>query len=117
MEAALRRAQTQLVEAIEAVSEGFALYDADDRLVVCNSRYREMYAGLGLEIGPGTPYEDIIRAAARDGMIEAARGDAEAWVARRLARHRDPGPPYEQQRSDGPRRTAASSACSPTSPS
>ncbi len=38
--AAATRAQQQLEEAIEAISEGFALYDAEDRLVICNSRYR-----------------------------------------------------------------------------
>ncbi len=43
-EAALAQAQKQLVEAIEAITEGFALFDADDQLVICNSRYRDLYA-------------------------------------------------------------------------
>ena len=40
-------ARQRLVDAIESISEGFALYDAEDRLLLCNSRYREMlYPGL-----------------------------------------------------------------------
>ncbi len=35
--------QTQLSEAIESLNEAYALYDAEDRLVICNSKYREVY--------------------------------------------------------------------------
>ena len=35
-------ARPRLVDAIESISEGFALYDADDRLVLCNRRFREI---------------------------------------------------------------------------
>ncbi len=101
VQAALRRAQTQLSEAIEASSEGFALYDAQDRLVVCNSKYRELYEGLDVVIEPGTPYEDVIHAAAAAGLIPQAHERIERWVRERVERHRQPGAPYEQQRSDG----------------
>jgi len=38
---ALRHAsQTMLGEALEAISEGFVLYDKDGRLVVCNTKFR-----------------------------------------------------------------------------
>ena len=97
-EAEARRAQAQLGEAIEAISEGFALYDADDRLVICNSRFKEMYAGLALEIQPGTQYETILRAAAETGIIPAASDKRDA-LDRRAAR----SPPQSQ----GCLRTAA----------
>ena len=100
-EEALRRAQVQLTEAIEAVHEGFAFYDAEDRLVICNSRYREMYAGLEVEIVPGTSYENIVRSLVKKGAIEDARGRVEEWLAERLERHRNPGEPYERQWADG----------------
>src|SRR5262249_59395460 len=38
-EIALRQVERRLTDAIESISEGFSLYDADDRLVVCNSNY------------------------------------------------------------------------------
>ena len=100
-EAETRRAQARLGEAIEAISEGFALYDPDDRLVICNHRFKEMYADVALEIQPGTQYETILRAAAGTGIIPAASDKGDAWVAERLDRHRNPEGAFEQQRSRG----------------
>ena len=40
------RAQSHLEDAVESFSDGFALFDADDRLVLCNERYREAFAGI-----------------------------------------------------------------------
>src|SRR5580704_3490387 len=100
-EAEAQRARAQLGEAIEAISEGFALYDADDRLVVCNSRFKEMYAGLAVEIQPGMQYETILRVVARAGIIPAALESCDAWVAERLERHRNPEGAFEQQRGGG----------------
>ena len=37
------QSKAQLRQAIESISEGFALYDADERLILCNQRYREFY--------------------------------------------------------------------------
>ena len=39
---ALERAQRQLSEAVNAISEGFVLFDADDRLVLCNETYKTL---------------------------------------------------------------------------
>ena len=63
-----------VVEPVKAISEGFALYDAEDRLLISNRHYREMYAGLDVEVKPGTKYERIIGAAAAAGLIPAASG-------------------------------------------
>ena len=93
------RAQIQLSEAIESISEGFSLYDPDDQLVVCNSRYRDiMYPGLESVLEPGTPFETIIRKAAEQGLVGDAEGRIDEWVAERLAQHRNPGGPHLQQR-------------------
>jgi PAS domain-containing protein len=83
-EEGLKRAQARLLDSIEAISEGFALYDADDRLVICNSKYRDMYAGLDVTIVPGTSYEEIIRMAAESGLISDALERSEVWLAERL---------------------------------
>jgi signal transduction histidine kinase/DNA-binding response OmpR family regulator len=101
LEAEARRAQDQLSEAIESISEGFALYDAEDRLAVSNSRYREVYAAPGIEVKPGTKYEEILAALVSVGRIAPAEGQSGAWIAARLERHRHPAGPMEQQRADG----------------
>ncbi|MGA7739181.1 MAG: PAS domain-containing protein [Pseudolabrys sp.] len=100
-ELASRRSEQRLTDAIESVSEGFSLYDTDDRLVVCNSAYGELlYPGLGTP-APGTAYETQVRNAAALGLVEDAKGRVDEWIAERLARHRQPGAPHVQHRSDG----------------
>lgn len=92
----------RLTDAIETISEGFSLYDKEDRLVICNSMYRTLlYPEFGDEITPGMTFESIIRRAADEGYIEDAKGRVEEWLKQRLAHHRNPGGPHVQQRADG----------------
>jgi len=96
-----QRSEQRLTDAIESISEGFSLYDAEDRLIVCNSAYGELlYPGLGPP-APGTPYEMLIRNAAEQGLVEDAKGRVDEWIGERLARHRQPGPPHVQRRANG----------------
>lgn len=96
------RARSQLTAAIETISEGFSLYDKDDRLVICNSRYQELLRPeVGASIEPSTHFEVIVRDAANQGLIADAEGCLDAWIQERLARHREPGDPHLQHRKDG----------------
>ena len=98
----IETARRRLVDAIENSSEGFAFYDPDDRLVLCNTRYKELlYPNTDIDIEPGTAFETIIRGAAENGHIVDAEGRIDEWVADRLAFHHDPGEPQIQQRSGG----------------
>jgi class 3 adenylate cyclase len=95
-------ARRRLIDAIESSSEGFAFYDAQDRLVICNSRYRELlYPDIDLPIEPGMEFTAIVRQAAESGLITDAEGRVEEWVAERVAIHRNPDRPRLQQRRDG----------------
>jgi PAS domain S-box-containing protein len=101
-EEARLRSERRLAEAIESISEGFVFYDADDRLVLCNSCYRQLlYAGREHELQPGMTFAEIVRRSAERGLIKDAEGRVEAWIAERVARHRDPGEPQVQRRDDG----------------
>ena len=96
----IETARRRLVDAIENSSEGFAFYDPDDRLVLCNTRYKELlYPNTDINIEPGTAFETIIRKAAEEGHIDDAEGRIDEWVAKRLALHNSPGKPWIQQRS------------------
>jgi class 3 adenylate cyclase len=98
----IERARQRLIDAIESISEGFAFYDADDRLQLCNTRYTGLlYADSGIEIEAGTPFEAILRRAVERGLIQEAGDDPERYVQQRLAQHRDPGSPALQRRADG----------------
>jgi class 3 adenylate cyclase/PAS domain-containing protein len=96
------QARQRLVDAIESISEGFALYDSDDRLVLCNSQYRDiMYPGIADVIVPGSSFEAIVRGATERGLVADAKGREEDWIAKRILQHRNPGGPHVQQRADG----------------
>jgi len=98
----IETARRRLVDAIENSSEGFVFFDPEDRLVLCNTRYKELlYQGRDIDIEPGTVFETIIRKAAENGHIVDAEGRIDEWVVDRLAFHHDPGEPRIQQRRGG----------------
>jgi adenylate cyclase len=97
----IREARTRLTDAIEAISEGFSLYDAEDKLVVCNSRYKELFPFHSDVMLPGTRFETIVRTALDRGLIVDAEGEPEAWLKERVARHRSPRGTHVQHRNDG----------------
>jgi len=101
-EQARLRSERRLAEAIESISEGFACYDGEDRLVICNSCYRNLlYPGLDIDLSAGTAFESIVRRAAERGYVKDAEGRVEEWIAKRLQQHRNPGEPQVQQRGNG----------------
>jgi PAS domain-containing protein len=73
-----------LLDAIEAISEGFALFDAEDRLVLCNRTYRQLYALSADLLVPGASFSTIIGTGANRGQFADAEGRVDAWVAERL---------------------------------
>ena len=86
---------------IEALQEGFALFDADDRLIYCNSKYRAVFPAIAELIRPGVLFEDLIRGAAARGQYVEALLDTEAWIQQRLAAHRADGSGFEHRFTDG----------------
>ena len=99
-EDALRRAhdkaaaaQATLIDAIEGLTEAFALFDADDRLILCNGRYAEVFTDFNRFADvAGMSFEELVRISVAKGeVIPAEFGDnVEAWVADRVWRHRHP---------------------------
>ena len=80
----IREARTRLTEAIESISEGFSLYDAEDKLVVYNSRYQELFASHADVLVPGVSFETILRTATERGLIKDAEGRRDAWINERV---------------------------------
>jgi class 3 adenylate cyclase/phosphoglycerate-specific signal transduction histidine kinase len=98
----IREGRRRLAVAIESISEAFSLYDSEDHLVLCNSKYQTLlYPDGGVEISPGMSFEHIIRRAAECGYIKDAEGRVDDWVRERVARHQGPTGPYVQRRGDG----------------
>jgi PAS domain S-box-containing protein len=88
MDAETKRSGQLLRGAIEALDEAFVLYGPDDRLVLCNEKYRGLHASSRDLVVPGARFADIVRAGAERGRYDAAIGRVDAWVAERLAEHR-----------------------------
>ena len=86
--ARLALSEGQMRDAIESFPEGIAVYDAEDRLVVCNETYAVLYgAGRRAAELPRTPYATIVRNAleVEEPPPEYA-GRAAQWFEDRLNR-------------------------------
>jgi PAS domain S-box-containing protein len=91
-----------LHEAISHVALGFTVYDAQDRLVLCNEAYRTIYETSRDLLVPGATFEDIVRQGAMRGQYPAAQGRIEEWVRERVQQHQSAnGEIVEQQLGDG----------------
>ncbi|MEN3347742.1 MAG: two-component system, cell cycle sensor histidine kinase PleC [Bradyrhizobium sp.] len=53
-------ADLRLRDAIETIPEAFVLWDADDRLVLCNSHFQRLHKLPDSAVIPGTSYETVI---------------------------------------------------------
>jgi PAS domain S-box-containing protein len=82
-------ADQQMRDAIESLSDGFAWFDADDRLIMHNGRFLEFFPFL-VAMGDltGIPFIDMVRHPAGE-MCHMP--DAEAYVADRMKQHREGG--------------------------
>jgi len=90
-----------LKDSVETISEGFAIYDANDHLVICNSKYLDIYQLSSESITPGTPFEDILRLGIENGQYPSALGRENEWVEERIYHHRNPSGPIEQSLPNG----------------
>ncbi len=84
------QAKQRMAAALEAINQGIVLCDAEDRVLLTNLRYRELWGEMPAE--PGTPFADLVRSAAPQILLQGT--DAATWEAFRLDRHRNPGEPF-----------------------
>jgi PAS domain S-box-containing protein len=94
-------ARLRLLAAIESISEGFALFDAADRLVLFNERYLTFWPGMAERIDTGISFTEIVHLAIQHKCVLDAWRDPEGWIARRLQQHADSRGPSVHALSDG----------------
>ncbi len=56
-------AELRLKDAIENISEAFVLWDTENRLVLCNSKYQQFHSLPATSCIPGTPYATVTQSA------------------------------------------------------
>ncbi|TVP74063.1 MAG: PAS domain S-box protein [Rhodobacteraceae bacterium] len=80
--------QARLVSAVDSLSDGFVHFDAQERLVLANRRYRELHAENAAAIVPGARFEDILRSGIAKACYPDALGREEEWLQQRLSAFR-----------------------------
>jgi two-component system cell cycle sensor histidine kinase PleC len=58
-------ADMRLRDAIETIPEAFVLWDAENRLVLCNSNFQELHNLADDDIASGAPYESVVAAGSK----------------------------------------------------
>lgn len=97
----LEEARNILRDAVEILDNGFVIFDEDDRFVLCNDAYRELYHKSDDLFVPGTTFEKIIRAGVERGQYPQAVGREKEFIEERLGIHAEANHTAIQQLADG----------------
>ena len=99
-------ADLRLRDAIETIPEAFVLWDADNRLVLCNSIFQELHRLPDAAVDAGTPYETVVAAGTKPIVRTTnVNEDGQPQGARHLrgATHRRPLDAYQRAAHQGRR--------------
>ncbi len=77
-------ALNQIREAIDAMPDGLAFFDAEDRLVLWNNRYDEVNPELSSNLQAGMTFREIIQIGLNEGLYAEARGREAEWISERM---------------------------------
>ncbi len=84
-----RSAHQRLLEAIDVMTDGFALFDSEYRLQVYNQRYVEdVWSNCGDYVRPGLTFEEMVSFGVRNGLWAGSDMPFEEIAALALKRHR-----------------------------
>ena len=91
-DAEIQRLRDNLDDAIESIDSGLVMFDENERLVLCNQKYRDMYGVSAAVARVDVTFEEMLRAAYAEsperyqGPLEGTT--AERWIAERMAAFR-----------------------------
>lgn len=101
MASELDQARSNLIDAINNTSEGFAIFDSEERLVLCN-RYYASFLSLPKKLTrPGTTYSQIARAASQAVQFLDGSPPPADWLHRRIDWHRRAAGTFIQKKANG----------------
>lgn len=94
-----------VIEGLDALRVGLAIFDASDVLIYCNEHFRHLYRSLdSVDELVGLSFSEILRLVVEKGEIAGREviEDPAGWIGQRLQAHRTPdGHPLEEQLADG----------------
>ncbi len=100
-EQALNKSEEVLRVAVESLDEGFALFDADDKLVIANRTYIEKIPKISTYATEDFYFEDVVRDHFRNHIVLSPSISEDEFVRRRMQQHRNPKGPIIRQVRDG----------------
>lgn len=84
-------AERRLWLSIETIQDGFAFFDADDRMIAANNAYVEFFDGLE-EVQPGISYPRLLQLLTEEGIVNIGDMAPAEWRAMMLERWQSPTP-------------------------
>lgn len=101
-EAAARQAGERLHDGIERITDGFALFGPDRRLVICNARFVDMLGEAGGEARTGVRFDSVMARYAETSRAPVdAVGRTDEWLGERMAAFVQAVEPRVQECLDG----------------
>ncbi|MDA0655107.1 MAG: PAS-domain containing protein, partial [Proteobacteria bacterium] len=100
-EARLIANEERLRQIVDALQEGFALYNSEDRLVMWNEKWREIHRDVADIISVGLTFEDLNKVMIARNSVPEAEGREQDFIKNRIARHQNPGEPIMRELRDG----------------
>ena len=92
--------ETWLTAALDSSAEGVSVWDADDRLVYCNDRFRDAYPTIAHQLIPGVDLKGALRKAVKAGQLRID-GPADQWIEDHTPGRGSDGGVREQRLDDG----------------
>ena len=81
--------EARLLDAIENMSEAIVVYDAEDRLVICNSKFKEIYGYGDEDVKAGVKFLDLGRLDIERGTVQVGAAGADRYMSLRMAHRRE----------------------------
>ncbi len=100
----LTRAEALLRDVLDAIPNAVTAYDAEERFILCNRAYIEMFPVSAQIAAPGRRYEEVVRYAVSHRQYPQAGTtpqEQEAWIATQVAHHRNPVGERKLRMADG----------------
>jgi PAS domain S-box-containing protein len=96
-----RLVSERLRSAVESIQGMFVLYDADDRIVLCNSTFRQFFGQAVAGSIVGQSFTDLVDGSLRSGLFDLGGRDQASFRAEWVAHHQRPNHTFELRSSDG----------------
>ena len=98
---ATSEADIRLRSVIEMLPQAVCVFDAEDRFVLWNGKYAELYSDIAAHLRPGIPFEEILKISLAGDDMQELIDDKEIWLRERMEKFRRPVSQEEQQLRDG----------------